>query len=214
MGGGANVGYGAEARRRGAPGRWGAVAAGFALVLSSGACNPSPRIEDPTSPDHSFVFGHIDLEELPTEIDYVILRGWEGGEVTEFIRLRLDGGTFYAEYVPRGTYFVSQLGSSHGFMRTSMGTYALSPEASPIWVVVDRPGIYYMGSWRYRPVEANVFSPSEFALEPVSRPAPGELLQALLPHAEGTAWETRLRSALAAPPPPALRANPTSGRLP
>jgi hypothetical protein len=54
---------------------------------------------------------------------------------------------------------------------------------------LDRPGLYYAGSWKYRKVKTGFFQQGKFDVEASRTPTELELLQKMLPYADHPHWK-------------------------
>ncbi len=63
---------------------------------------------------------------------------------------------------------------------------------------IQKPGIYFMGAYRYTKVKTGFFEGNKFAIERVKSPSEAELLQRIQKEdwVKGTQWEARIRNRL------------------
>jgi hypothetical protein len=67
-------------------------------------------------------------------------------------------------------------------------------------VRISKPGIYFLGSYKYQQVKTGFFEGSKFDIERVDSPTEAELLQRILDEdkeIKGSAWEEKIRQRLA-----------------
>jgi hypothetical protein len=162
---------------------------GVALLACGGGL--SKDIEQPEVEQASFVFGHLDMEDASTDVDVVTFERLAPRTDENFYNFRVDDGTFYAEYIPPGSYVLDGF-SSGGGMFSRPTHYAVPRQQSPIRLTIPTAGVYYVGSWKYLEVETGFFEAGKFDIAPVGTPTPKELVQVILPHAEGTNWHDYL----------------------
>jgi hypothetical protein len=63
---------------------------------------------------------------------------------------------------------------------------------------ITKPGIYYLGSFKYRQVKTEIFDSGKFEIERVKQPTEAELLKRLLEkeRVKESAWAEKIRSRL------------------
>jgi hypothetical protein len=171
-----------------------------ALLLSGCASTPGRDINDPTS---SLVFGFVDMSEAPTDVDWVSLKQVGAPADEGFWSLGVDDGLVYNEYLPVGSYQMAQFGGS-GFMagdvRYNFPSYGKNETA----VRIAKPGIYFLGSYKYLKVKTGFFEAGKFDFKRVDAPGERELLERILKQKEikGTQWVARINARLAELPKP------------
>lgn len=172
------------------------VFAAFLGACSSGNIGPE---RDANDPSNSLVFAYVDMDEAPTKVQGASLKPqgqegyWQMGVIDHG-----DGQILIQSYLPPGSYQFASLRGSGFFAGNNVyqfPTYGRNETA----VRIQKPGIYFMGSYRYRKVKTGFFEGSKFAFERVSTPAELELLQRLQGEdwVKGTQWEARLRNRIA-----------------
>lgn len=189
------------------------------VVVTGCASAPSKELNDTGAADSSFVFGYIDATDAP----FAHLTSFElyqsGGAQSQAKELRVDGSLFYMEGVQTGMYHFAMFSgkpnlsliapiSTHIYQFTEYkpnafhfggGTTAFyqykSNRPTP-GVRIDKPGIYFLGAYKLK--KLGFFNGNKFDIEPIQSPSEAEVLTQLLPHAQGTQWEERLRVHLAA----------------
>ena len=181
----------------------------IALLLVSCASGPPGRdVNDPTS---SLVFGYMDMADAPTEVDWVSLK--QVGTPTDegYWSLGVDDGLVFNQYLPVGSYQMAQFGGS-GFMagdvRYSFPAYGKNETA----VRITKPGVYFLGSFKYVKVKTGLFAPGKFDIERTSTPTERELLERIqkLKEMKGTQWVARIAARLAELPAGATRTKPSA----
>jgi hypothetical protein len=167
----------------------GVMILGVALLACGGGL--SKDIEPPEVEQASFVFGHLDMEEASTDVDVVTFERLAPRTDENFYNFRVDDGTFYAEYIPPGSYVLDGF-SSAGGMFSQPTRYAVPRQDNPIRLTIREPGVYYVGTWKYLEVETGFFEAGKFDITPVGTPTAKQLVQVILPHAEDTNWHEYL----------------------
>ncbi|MCI0529282.1 MAG: hypothetical protein L0Y56_17735 [Nitrospira sp.] len=185
----------------------GPVTLAFSLLLSScwncfwllgiGGCRGSKMVSEATSPKTSLVFGYLDMDEAPSKLDWVDMKQVHPKIDKPYYHMRLDKGLFYFENVPPGSYQLSGFGSNGGFWSNTMYKYNIPRQSSEeARLIIKNPGIYYMGTFKFKKVKTGFFEKEKFDLEAVNSPGEKELLQQLLPYSKGTQWENRIQKRL------------------
>ncbi len=195
----------------------------LAVALLLAACRPQPaappvappeapqdvaphkRLEPPRSAAVSLVYGHLDLRDAPTALEWVELQQVAPPTGTPYYQMRVHEGVFYMEKFPTGVFRLGEFGGQRWNGRHV--AYALPRQAPALRLTIDAPGLHYLGSFRYREVARGGASAPRFELDRVPEPSEAEVLRAILPLAAGTAWAGRIRDRLA-------QLEPAPGRRP
>lgn len=172
-----------------------------ALVIQGCASGPPGRdVNDPTS---SLVFGFVDMEEAPTDVDWVSLKQVGAPEDEGYWNLGVEDGLVFNQYLPVGSYQMSQFGGS-GFMagdvRYNFPSYGKNETA----LRITKPGVFFLGSYKYVKVKTGFFEAGKFDFKRVDAPAERELLERIvaLKEIKGTQWVARINARLAELPKP------------
>ncbi|HEX7965397.1 MAG TPA: hypothetical protein VF651_06740 [Gammaproteobacteria bacterium] len=159
---------------------------------ASNSIGPERDINDPTN---SLVFAYVDMGDAPTELESASLKpqGEEG-----YWTMGVEDGLMSQQYLPPGSYQLASLSGSsflHGAVVYNFPAYGRN-EAS---VRIQKPGIYFLGSFKYKDVETGMFEAGKFDIERVKSPTELELLGRLLKQdwVKGTQWEARIRARMA-----------------
>jgi hypothetical protein len=75
----------------------------------------SKKLDQPESPDASFIYGYIDMKDAPTGVDWVEFEQVAPQVEKRFLGMRVDDGIFYNEQFPRGSFVLSGFGSTSGW---------------------------------------------------------------------------------------------------
>jgi len=176
--------------------RWLARLTVFAVALVAGcASGPTRDINDPTN---SLVFGFIDMSDAPTGVQYAWIQQVAPPTDAPYWSMGVREGIFYSSYLPAGSYQLSAVGGS-AFLRGEY-RYSFGRQGNQTQLRINKPGIYYLGSFKYRTVKTGMFEGAKFAIEKVKQPDEAELLRKLL-EKEGelkdSAWAEKIRARLA-----------------
>lgn len=168
----------------------------FAGALLAGCASdtigPERDLNDPTN---SLVFVYVDMADAPTGIDDATLKpqGEEG-----YWHLVVEDGLMYQRYLPNGSYQFSRLAGSsflHGEVLYDFPVYGQNASA----IRIQKPGIYFLGSFKYKEVKTGFFEQAKFDIERVDSPTELELLNRLLKEdwVKGSQWDARIRARIA-----------------
>lgn len=175
---------------------WLARLALFALVLAAGcASGPTRDINDPTN---SLVFGYIDMADAPTKVSYAWIQQVAPPTDAPYWQMGVQDGVFYSSYLPAGSYQLSAVGGS-SFMRGEY-RYNFGRQGNETQLRITKPGIYFLGSFKYRAVKTGIFQAGKFAIEKTKQPSEAELLKKLLDNdseLRKSAWGEKIRARLA-----------------
>ena len=174
--------------------RFGFLLAVLALTALAG-CAGGGHGRDINDPSNSLVFGYIDMADAPTKVSGVQVQQVAPPTDKPYWGTDVRDGLFYTYYLPPGSYRLATLhGSSfwrgeyqYNFPRQGGGDTA---------VRADKPGIYFLGAWRYVGVKTGFFEQGKFDIQRVNSPTEAELLQRILdtdPEIKGSAWADRIR---------------------
>jgi hypothetical protein len=113
---------------------------------------------------------------------------------------RAKDGVFYLENVAPGSYQVYDFGGRGGGFLAKGKLYFSYPVSFPVSrqsgfmrVKVEKPGVYFLGSYKYVSVKGSRFTTSYvYDLQPLKSPTERQVLERLLPMVKGTQWEGRL----------------------
>lgn len=165
----------------------------FVLILLSG-CASSRNVNDPTN---SLVFGFIDMTEAPTNILYCKIPEISPSSEGSW-GCSVSNGLFYNQYLPLGNYQVTEI-SGEGFMGGGKHRYSIPRQGNPTSVRISKPGIYFLGSYKYKNAKTGIFEQGKFSIEKLSKPTQVDLLKRLLETEDikNTAWVNKIRARLA-----------------
>jgi hypothetical protein len=177
--------------------RPGLVSGLFALALLAGCASSGPE-RDINDPGNSLVFGYVDMDDAPTGISYASLMQVAPATKAPYWGLAVKKGLFYSAYLPPGSYQLSRFGGS-GFW-AGEHQYNFPRQGNQTALRIDKPGIYYLGSFRFKTAKSGMFEPGKFTMEKVAKPGEAELLKRILDEGSGikdSAWRDRIQARLA-----------------
>ena len=170
---------------------------GLTLGLLAGCASsgPSRDINDPTN---SLVFGYIDMDDAPTKASYAWMVQVAPPSDAPYWGLGVSKGLFYNSYLPPGSYQLSKLGGS-GFF-AGQHEYSFPRQSNQTALRISKPGIYFLGSYKYQKVKTGMFEQGKFKIEKMGKPTEAELLKRLLDEdsdIKDSAWREKIRARLA-----------------
>lgn len=163
-------------------------------ACGSKSIGPERDINDPTN---SLAFAYVDMSDAPTKIDGASLKP-QGQEGYWHMNVANDGQLLTQPYLPPGAYQLATLQGSGFFAGNNVyrfPTYGRNDTA----IRIQKPGIFFMGAYRYVKVKTGFFEGGKFAIERVNTPTELELLQRVEKEdwVRGTQWEGRIRTRIA-----------------
>jgi hypothetical protein len=166
---------------------------GFLAGCAGGGGGYGRDINDPTN---SLVFGYVDMADAPTKINSATLQQVAPPSDKPFWHTNANNGLFHIAYMPPGSYQLATLRGS-GFWSGDV-RYNFPRQGTEQAVRITKPGIYFLGSYKYKGVKSGLFEPSKFDVERVNTPTEAELLRRILEDKEikGSAWEAKIRQRL------------------
>jgi hypothetical protein len=145
------------------------------LLTGCGSSGPKRNIDDPTN---SLVFGYIDMEEAPTGVASAWITQVAPPSETSYWSLGVSDGLFYNSYIPPGSYQLSKFGGS-GFF-AGEHEYSFPRQGNQTALRISKPGIYFLGSFKYKAVKTGMFEQGKFSIEKTDKPTEAELLKRIL----------------------------------
>ena len=136
-----------------------------AIVSRCGGTSVYTRpVLSPRVPGTSLAYGYIDMKAAPAKLRWVELSGGPKHRPRTRYVAHVRANTFVAENLPDGSYSVSAFGGSSGgepvllgmlgFRRFVDFRFDVPPRSRSQRVTIEGPGAYFMGTYRYVPLEA------------------------------------------------------------
>jgi len=170
---------------------------GLTLGLLAGCASSGPQ-RDINDPTNSLVFGYIDMSDAPTSVSSAWIVQVAPPSDTPYWGLGVNKGLFYNSYLPPGSYQLSKFGGS-GFF-AGQHEYMFPRQGNRTALRIKKPGIYFLGSYKYKKVKTGFLSQEKFSIEKMKKPTEAELLKRILEeddNVKDSAWSTRIRARLA-----------------
>jgi hypothetical protein len=167
----------------------------LALALLAGcASGPERDINDPSN---SLVFGYVDMDDAPTGISYASLMQVAPPTQEPYWSLAVRKGLFYSAYLPPGSYQLSRFGGS-GFW-AGEHAYNFPRQGNQTALRIQKPGIYFLGSYKYKTEKSGMFEAGKFSMQKVNKPTEAELLKRMLDEGseiKDSAWRDKIQARL------------------
>lgn len=153
-----------------------------ALALASCSA-PPPKFGKLDEPNLSLVFGHIDMEEAPSKLKWVELKMVRPVVEKPYYYFWVREGTFFRSHVRQGSYKFEKFGGGNNeYIFPSQGRGVMDRQ-------IARPGLYYVGSYKYKKISRGLFRGDEFDLIPSNSPSELDLLKKMVVYAEDDYWK-------------------------
>ena len=169
---------------------------GLTLGLLAGCASSGPQ-RDINDPTNSLVFGYIDMSDAPTGVSSAWIIQVTPPSDTPYWGLGVNKGLFYNSYLPPGSYQLSKLGGS-GFF-AGQHEYSFPRQGNHTALRITKPGIYFLGSYKYKKVKTGIFSQEQFRIEKMKKPSEAELLKRILEEDDNikdSAWAAKIHARL------------------
>jgi hypothetical protein len=169
-----------------------------ALAALTG-CAGGGHGRDINDPSNSLVFGFVDMSDAPTKVSGAQIMQVAPPTEKPYWGTDVKDGLFYTYYLPPGSYRLATLhGSSflRGEHRYNMGRQG----GGDTTVRIEKPGIYFLGAYKYKTVKAGMFEQAKFGIERVPSPSEAELLQKMLDtdaEIKKSVWADKIRQRIA-----------------
>ena len=148
------------------------------LILLVGGCATSDPI-DPKDQSLSLVYGYIDMKDAPSHLGWVHIKLYDGKNTGYFTVV--DEGLFFHLGLKPGPYQVDRFGRHPTFFDNVEYSYGFGTRGrNETAIRIDKPGIYFMGAYKYVDVPTGWFEEDKFRMEQTTTPTERELLTRVL----------------------------------
>lgn len=171
----------------------------FVITLALAGCADQRMIREDKDDlaTASLVFGYVDMGDAPVNLDWFGIKQVVPKTDKPYWYAAVDEGMFWGSHFKPGAY---QMDSFGGFSRwrNANFTFELPQQyADKFRFKTDgKPGIYFLGSYKYKDVKTGFFEPGKFDFVAVKSPTERELLERLLKFTDSKIWEARIRKRL------------------
>lgn len=174
---------------------WKAALAAAVLLLAG--CGGPEMLRSDTHPDkEALVFGYIDMDEAPSGMDWMAIRQALPKTDKPILYAAVSDGLFYNSRLAPGSYEIDSFGG-HPFLGNTDYTYQLPRQDLELGRFKFRkPGVYFLGSFKYKKISHGWFQQDEFDIVPADKPTATELLQRMLKEAKSDEWKARIKVAI------------------
>lgn len=172
------------------------MAAAVSLLAGCAGGGHGRDINDPTN---SLVFGYVDMGDAPTKVSGAQIMQVAPPTDKPYWGTDVREGMFYTYYLPPGSYKLATLHGS-SFLRGEYRYNFPRQGGSNTAVRIEKPGIYFLGAYKYKTVKTGIFEQAKFGIERVQSPSEAELLQRLLdndPEIKKSVWADKIRERIA-----------------
>ncbi len=167
------------------------------LLLALGGCSvtpPTPSLKKPVEESSSLIFGYIDMEDAPSPLIHVSMKLMRPVTDKPYFGFWVNDGLFFRGDTPAGVYKFTQFAGGPRYGSTTHRYRFPDQGKGMLDQTIDKPGTYFVGSYKYREVDTGFFEAGKFELEPTTTPTELELLRRILPYANDPYWVTMIEN--------------------
>jgi len=166
-----------------------------ALGLFLVGCGGNPYMDDDGGgADRSLVYGYIDMDEAPAKLQWVSMKQLRPKVDKPYYSFWIREGAFYTNAAPPGVFKFDSFGGHNGWTNTNWTFSFPSQGRGAFDPVIKRPGMYYVGSWKYKKVKTGFFKPGKFDLVPDKKVSEKDVLKRMLPWAKHKKWKDMIEA--------------------
>lgn len=166
----------------------------ISVVLSSCADQRLIREDKDDLATASLVFGYVDMGDAPTNLDWLSIRQAVPKTDKPYWNAAVDEGMFWGSHFKPGAYQMISFGGFSRWRNTHFEFELPQQYAENYRFKIDgKPGIYFLGSFKYKDVKTGFFEPGKFDFVAVKSPTERELLERLLKFTDSKTWEARIK---------------------
>lgn len=157
--------------------------AALSALFFLAACAISDPV-DPNDPTRSVVFGYIDMDDAPSSVEWVFIMDYDSDE-EEGYRVPAVDGIFYHVGIAPGPHQVDSFGRFTTWWSNTSYTYEFGASGrNETAVRIKKPGVYFMGAYKYVDVATGLFEQGKFEMKRIKRPSEREILAKVLERME------------------------------
>lgn len=169
-----------------------------AVVFLIAGCGSSPvMLRSDRGPDqYALVYGYIDMKDAPVGMDWITFRQVLPKTDKPFWHAAVSDGMFYISVLKPGMYQLDSFGGAP-FIGNTYYTFPIPRQGNDFGrFKISKPGVYYIGSFKYQAIHTGFFSPDKFNLVSEASPSRTDLLNRLLKVAQSDEWKARIKIAI------------------
>jgi hypothetical protein len=165
----------------------------FIALLTALVFSGCAHMHNPEQPNASLAYGYIDMDDAPTNVDIVTIRQYKPKPANNKPYRTVDAvkGMFWFDQLAPGSYQLVEFGGSSCWKNMAANYSMQDFSRNETALVIAKPGLYYMGSYKYRKVGG--FFSNKFTIERAATPSEKQLLQKMLEYSTGTQWEAMIK---------------------
>jgi hypothetical protein len=171
----------------------------LAGVLALAGCGGGGHGRNINDPSNSLVFGYVDMAEAPTKVTGAQIRQVAPPTDKPYWGTDVKDGMFYTYYLPPAPTSWPRC-TARASCAASTSTTPGRQGGGDTAVRIDKPGIYFLGAYKYKTVKTGMFEQSEVRHRARSTPSEAELLQKLLEsdaELKNSVWADKIRQRIA-----------------
>jgi hypothetical protein len=167
---------------------------GLVLFFSISGCATSPYLEEPKNDQVSLVVGYIDMAESPANLGWVQIKQLQPDTKKPYFGFLVVDGMFYNPNLVPGIFkFIEFGGNPKFFLENAIYTFSFPAQGKGEWdPVIEKPGIYFVGSYKYKKIQTGLFEQGKFNIIKIDSPTEKEVLEKLLKYTGKTKWKQRV----------------------
>ncbi|MDX1455617.1 MAG: hypothetical protein R3217_09195 [Gammaproteobacteria bacterium] len=169
------------------------------LLFTLAGCATTETVDyEMDDPLNSMIFGYVDMEDAPTGLDWASLKQVQPASETPYWSFAVEDGAFFQPYLREGAYQLAAFGGSSFLGGNNQYNF---PEYGSDGIVVTRPGLYFVGAYRYVEVDTGWLEQDKFDLEPIEGMSEIDVLRMLLEHddiKDSPNWQRRIEARIRA----------------
>ena len=170
--------------------------AGLLLLAGLQGCATGEEIEwGMDEPQNSLIYGYIDMDDAPTDMEWASLKQVQPPSETPYWNFLVEDGVFFQPYPREGAYQLAAFGGS-SFLG-GPHQYSFPEYGNNSGIMIDKPGFYFVGAFKYVEVDTGWLEADKFALEPTDSMSEVEILRLVLQHddiQDSPNWQRRIKA--------------------
>ena len=163
----------------------------LAVVLTG--CSGSIAFKKPDKPNQSMIIGFIDMADAPGDFNGVVMKQIKPATKKPYHYFWIKEGMFFSDDISQGVYKMDNFKSYSGWRSTQYSyNFPKTGGKGEMDLKIKRPGIYYIGSWKYKKIKTGFFKEmmgkGKFELVRVKSPSELEILTKIKKYSKDSYW--------------------------